>query len=219
MDAYPYTTPAGYGDTYFCYAFDSDNTINPAAPALTPGNNYYNQRIVISDGDFILRWWKGLDILGNIAQQLQIRDHLQNQFFSDLLSANITLTPNPSLMSSYMDTGWAVLPEKWYPDSGYIGFDLLGVQPNGARNTGQIAFHGVRRRKGINSDPVPSLYPWYEKPFSFQVTFTVPAGWSNASGGYLVTLPITDYDFELRRIDGFGGSAGVAATLEIVFVG
>ena len=209
MDCYPYTTPPGYGDTFYIYAFDSDNTINPSVPALTPGNNYYNQRIVISDGAFIARWWKGLDTLGNIAQSLQIRDHLQNQWFSNLLSSNLSTS---NLMPPYMSTGWPVLPEKWYPDSGYIGFDLIGVQPNGAQVCGQLAFGGVRRRKGWRNDPVPSLYAWYEKEYQYQVTFTVPAGWSNKSGGYLVSLPITDFDFELRRIDGFGGNAGIAAT-------
>ena len=109
MDCYPYTTPPGYGDTFYIYAFDSDNTINPSVPALTPGNNYYNQRIVISDGAFIARWWKGLDTLGNIAQSLQIRDHLQNQWFSNLLSSNLSTS---NLMPPYMSTGWPVLPEK-----------------------------------------------------------------------------------------------------------
>lgn len=211
MDAYPYHTPPGYGDTFYIYAFDAD----ASGANLAQGGNFYNQRIVISDGAFLARWWKGLDTLGNIAAQLQIRDHLQNQYFSDLLNANLAAN---NIMRPFMNTGWGICPEKWYPDSGYIGFDLLNVQPN-ATQPAQLAFGGVRRRKGLRSDPQPSVYSSYDKEFQFQVTFTIPMGWSNTSGGFLVTVPVTDYDFELRRIDGFGGSSGVAATLNIAFIG
>lgn len=207
MDLYPYRTPPGYGDTFFVYAFDGD--------ALTSGNNYYNQRIVISDGDFIARWWKGVDSLGNISQKIQIRDHLSNQYFGDFISPNVTPA---SLMNPFMDTGWPILPEKWYPDSGYIGFDLQGALPIAAQ-VGQLAFGGVRRRKGYRNDPQPSVYPWKEESFCIPVSFTLPIGWSNSSGGFLVTQEIPDYDFELRRIDGFSGLSGIAATLVIAFVG
>jgi hypothetical protein len=121
MEDYTYTTPQGYGDTFYVYAYDTDTS------GFTPGTDALNQRIIISDGEFVVRWWRGVDQLGNAARSVQIRDRLQNRYFSDTLN----LEPaTGSLMNAYMNTGWPVCPEKWYPDSGYIGFDLFTIQPN-----------------------------------------------------------------------------------------
>lgn len=199
MEDYTYEGVPGFGDTFFIYAFDGD--------LLTSGVSYNNLRVQINDGDFVLRSWKGVDSLGNIATGIQLRDKLQNQFFSSAISP-FTASPS-SQLARYMRTGWPVLPEKVYPENGYIGFDLVSALPNTSQ-VGQLAFFGVRRRRNIQNDPVPSPYRYYEKPFSFPVSFSVPTGWSNKSGGYLVVLPITDYDFELRRIDGIGGTATFA---------
>jgi hypothetical protein len=193
MENYNYRTPPGYGDTFFVYAFDAD----ASGANLTPGLNYFNQRIVISDGSFLSRWWRGVDQYGNVSNSIQIRDRLSTPFFSDLLSPASVL----GNAQDYQNSGWGIVPEVHYPDSGYIGFDLVGVLPNAAL-PGQLAFHGVRRRKGIQNDPVPSLYPYYEKPYQYQVSPTLPIGWSNSSGGYLATQVIDEFDFELRRIDG-----------------
>ena len=208
MEQYDYQAPPGYGDTFFVYAFDSN-----VLPLLVSGQNYYNQRVGIADGDFVLRWWRGTDLYANIAQGIQIRDRLQTPFFSD----NLTTFPStPNLMGQYMATGWPVCPEKWYPDQGYIGFDLLSALPNATPNTsgiGQLAFYGVRRRKGFRSDPQIYTMPSYMKEYQIQTTFTLPVGWSSASGGYLVTVPIQDYDFEMRRVDGFNNSGSTHASL------
>lgn len=200
MEDYTYHTPPGYGDTFFIYAFDGD--------ALTPGSSPQNLKLQINDGDFVARAWKGVDQLGNIAQGIQIRDYLQNRYFS----SQITPALAGGLMTPYMGTGWPILSEKVYPDSGYIGFDLFNVLPDPTR-VGQLAFMGVRRRKGYKNDPQPSSFPFYEKPFQLQTTFTIPGAWSRSSGGFLVTVPVPDFDFELRRIDGFGGGTGVKAHL------
>lgn len=192
MENYEYKTPPGYGDTFFVYAFDGD--------ALTPGSSPQNLKLQINDGDFVARWWRGVDQLGNISQGIQIRDALQNAYFFAPVNPAQTLN---NILNPYMNTGWPIMPENIYPDSGYIGFDLFKALPNAAQ-VGQLAFHGVRRRKGFRNDPQPSLFPFYEKPFQIQSSFIVPAGWSSSKGGFLVTVPIPDYDFELRRIDGVG---------------
>lgn len=197
MEDYTYSTPQGYGDTFYVYAYDSN--ILP----LVSGQNYFNQRVVISDGDFVLRWWKGCDLYSNISQGIQIRDKLQNQFFSDTINP---FSQAPNLMGPYMSTGWPVCPEKWYPDQGYIGFDLFSALPNVSPNTsaiGQLAFYGVRRRKGFKNDPQVYTSPAYEKEYQTTVTVKIPAGFSSTSGGLLTTVNVTDFEFEMRRIDGF----------------
>lgn len=205
MEAYDYQTPEGYGDTYYVYAFDVD----ASGANLTPGSQGYNQRVGINDGAFLMRWWTGAGTYGNAAQGIQLRDRLQNDLFSYIMVQN-ALTVG-SIMNPYMNSGWPVVPEVFYPESGYIGIDINDALPNAAL-PGQLAFHGVRRRKGIQSDPVSSPYAYYEKPYQYQVTATIPGLWSSASGGVLITIPITDFDFELRRLDGFG-----AATASLVY--
>ena len=209
MEDYTYTTPPGYGDTFYVYAYDS--TTIP----LVSGSTYNNLRILINDGDFIARWWRGCDLYANISQGIQIRDYLQNPYWSANLQPFLQPSNQQSLLAS---TGWAILPEKWYPDSGYIGFDLISALPNITPNVsgiGQLAFYGVRRRKGLLNDPQVYTYPSYEKVFDLQTTVTLPTGFSSASGGYLTALEVPDYDFECRRVDGFGGSTGIAATLSL----
>ena len=196
MEVYDYITPPGYGDTFYIYAFDAD----ASGENLTPGSNAFNRRVNIVNGDFVLRWFKGVDPLGNAGQQIQLYDWLQTPFFSNPISPGLIAA---NLMLNYMGTGWPVLPEKSFPVNGYIGFDLYSVLP-AASLPGQLAFGGVRRRKGYTNDPQPSAFRYYEKPYQIRAQFTVPAGWSSASGGFQVDVPVTDYEFELRRIDGYG---------------
>ena len=202
MEAYDYITPEGYGDTFYVYAFDCDSS----GANLTPGSNAFNQRINIVDGDFVVRWFKGIDPLGNAANGIMLRDALQTPWFSNPITPASPSTG--SLMDNLLGTGWPVLPEKLYPLNGYIGFDLYTVLPNAAQ-VGQLAFHGVRRRKGYVSDPQPSAFKYYEKPYQIEVDFSIPSGWSNTSGGFRVNQAVTDYDFEMRRIDAYGVIPGL----------
>ena len=210
MEVYDYRTPKGFGDTFFVYAFDVDGS----GANIPAGSNAYNQRIIISDGEFIVRWWRGADQYGNAANGVQIRDRLQTPWFSD------TLSPNSALGNAqdYQNTGFAVMPEVKYPESGYIGFDIIGALPNAAL-PGQLAFYGVRRRRGLQNDPMKSPYKYYEKPYQYQVTVEIPAGWSSASGGLLTTQVIEDFDFELRRIDGYDTAMPLTASLVYACVG
>ena len=187
---YSYPTPPGYGDTFYIYAFDTD--------LLAAGSDVLNQHLSISDGSFLARWWTGVSALGNAAAGVQIRDRLQNNFFSE----PITPYAAGSSIQDLMGTGWGIVPEVFYPENGYIGLDFYGIRPTPLK-PGQIAFGGVRRRQGFHNDPFPSSYPWYEEVYSYQADFTIPAGWSASSGGFLVSIPITQFDFELRRIDGY----------------
>lgn len=71
----------------------------------------------------------------------------------------------------------------------------------------QLAFYGVRRLKaGVSaSDPAPSPFKYYEKPFEIPYSFTLANVYNPAVG--LLAQPMTkqqivinNYDFELRQI-------------------
>jgi len=66
-----YRTPPGYGDTFYCYAYNGE--------LLTNGQDAINQKIEVNDGDFVARYWSGLD---TIATSIQIRDRISNPYFS-----------------------------------------------------------------------------------------------------------------------------------------
>lgn len=190
MDSpYDYKTPPGYGDTFFMLAYDGG--------ALTDGQDAYNQKVSVNNGDFILRYWSGLE---TIATSIQLRDRIQNPFSSSSVN-----------LSGYQ-TGVPVIPEKQYPDSGYIGFDLFNIAQTviGARGgttlyASQLVFAGVRRRRGIQGDPMESrIGPYYEKPFSINYDLTINDYGLDANG--VVVAPVLnlayvpDYDFVLKLI-------------------
>lgn len=199
-DPYTYHTPEGYGDTFFIYAFDADS--------LTNGTTVINQRIPILDGDFIVRYVSGLD---TVASGIQIRDRLSNPWFG---GNNANGAASLFALLGGFGSGWPVLPEKQYPQDGYISFDLSGVAKKAIGVEGgvttfasQLCFYGVRRRKGTQSDPTPSAFPYYEKQFtlkqpidtSFQITNFATVG-GVLQGGTLQVVFVPDYDFVLHGI-------------------
>jgi hypothetical protein len=185
-----YVTPAGFGDTFYVYAFDADS--------LTNGQDAYNQRVVIADGQFVMRQWAGLY---SCASGIQIRNRLQNPLNSGSKGATM----------SGFKTGTPVIPEVWYPGSGYIGFDLFNVNRTVIGTDGgntiygaQLAFAGVRRRAGVASDPMESRYKYYEKPYSYRFDLSINQ-YASVSGvstsPQLNQLYVDDqYDFVLQRI-------------------
>lgn len=185
-----YVVPAGFGDTFFIYAFDADG--------LTNGQDVYNQRVQVVDGAFVMRQWMGLN---NVATAIQIRNRLQTPFNGGARGANY---------SQYL-TGVPMIPEEWYPEVGYIGFDLfnvnktvIGVDGPNTIFASQLAFAGVRRRQGVASDPMESRYKYYEKPYSYRFDLTIN---QYASTGGVLSQPVFNqlviddqYDFVLQRI-------------------
>lgn len=186
---YEYRTPHGYGDTFFVIAYNGGD--------LTDGQDAYNQKVNIENGDFVLRYWSGLE---TIATSIQLRDRIQNPFFSAA-----------ALLSGF-SSGVPVLPEKVYPESGYIGFDLLGVNQRQVGASGgvtlyssQLCFFGVRRRKGVQGDPMLSkIGPYYEKPYLIQYPLQVTNYGLDTNGvaqpAVLNLCYVPDYDFVLKKI-------------------
>jgi hypothetical protein len=191
-----YTTPDGYGDYYFCYVY------NPAANGLVSGESYSYLPIEIQDDIFILRAWGGAESCLSTAStvstwgKIQLYD-AQTRLFFDL----------PVSVFSPFSTGTAVLPEKEFPANSALRFDLsntsLSQDSTSTVPTSQLAFHGVRRAKGRASDPTPSPYPYREQDFTIPFTAQLvnPATASGPGAPTQFTVPIQDYDFELRRIE------------------
>lgn len=195
MSLYQYYPPPGYGDTFFQYVFDAQN----ASPALVNGNTYFQQGIPVLDGSFLVRHWSGLP---TIATQLQIYDWLRRQFAASPMNLGAGTGQYGQMV---------VLPEVEYPDSGNIRFDLTNVaQDSAGVDTGttiyrsQLIFSGVRRRAGAVSDPMPSSYKYYEKPFSYPFTLAIDR-YATSNGVFnapqQMKIPVDDYDFELRRVE------------------
>jgi len=99
------------------------------------------------------------------------------------------------------------LPEVKYPNGGNIRFDLTNVtQALAAAGLAksQLVFSGVRRRPSDISDPAPSSYKYYEKSFSYPYTLSINN--YGIVGGVVqphtqFLIPVTEYDFELRRVE------------------
>lgn len=208
---YEYITPSGYADTFFVYVVNGEDL------GLVNGNNYALLGLTVQDTDFVCRIWSGGVQLVNLASgTVQMYDSARNSWFQQ-----------PILQGNF-PPAMAVLPEKIYLVNSNFRFDLtdvsLRVNTNGTASVyaDQIAWYGVKRAPGVVSDPAPSTYKYYEKPFSYPYIITIQNyGPSDSLGNPIAGLAVptqyiilvTDYDFELRRIlmintaSGTGGPA------------
>lgn len=183
-------TPPGMGDTFFQYVFDAQGA------GLVDGTTRNQLGVQVDDGDFILRYWSGLP---TIADRLQIYDWLGRRFASDAMFLGAASNAGYGQM--------VVSPEVKYPHGGNIRFDLTNITQALAADgldASQLVFSGVRRRVGAVSDPAPSNYKYYEKPFSYPHTLSINN--YGIVGGIVqpqvqFIIPVTEYDFELRRVE------------------
>src|SRR6202789_3033104 len=218
---YDYNTPAGYGDSFFVYAFQGED-VN-----LQNGGNYALQQINILDADFVCRLWSGAQLLvltGATAPSasdvtIQVYDTVKNSWFW-----------LPILSAGLFPPSFAVLPEKGYMVPRAFPFTLtnvlLAVNTNGVNSVyaDQMAFYGVRRQLNGKQDPGASTYDYYEEEYAYEITVeisdygpTVPA--TGLAVGNTYTIPITDYDFELRRLIYSTALAGTPAALTVIIFG
>lgn len=196
---YDYTqTPPGYGDTFFMFAYNGDSLTNGTSPSLVA--------LPITNGDFICRYWSGLE---SIADGIQLYDAVQRRWFGDVVNWGAT---------SGFATGCVVLPERRYPNQSYIRFDLSNVTKATVGTDGaltiyrsQLVFAGVKRRANHYSDPEPSPYPFREREIVLGQngqpgTFLLSINKYASTNGVLnppdqYSIPVLDYDFELRRVE------------------
>lgn len=192
---YHYKTPIGYEDTFFQYVYDPQTLIT----VPQTGTTQMNVGVKVSDGDFYFRFWSGIN---TIADQLQIYDILKRQYASA-----------PMLLGKASNAGYGqmvVLPEVLYPYNADIRFDLYNYNPtivgmDGALKiyASQMVFSGVRRKPAaiLRSEPTNRY-----KEVRFSYTHTLTINRYASTGGVLnqpqrIMIPITQYDFELRRIE------------------
>lgn len=187
---YSYTVPGGVGDTFFQYVFDAQGS------SLTNGQDYNQLGVPVVDGDFMFRYWTGLPTL---ADSLIIYDWLGRRGSADAMFLGAGSLAGYGQM--------VVLPEIKYPENGNIRFDLRNVTQALATDglyKSQLVFTGVRRRVGGISDPAPSSYRYREERFSYPYTLSINN--YGIVGGVIqppvqIIIPITEYDFELRRCE------------------
>lgn len=200
-EIYHYPVPQGYGDTFFVYAYDG------GAQPLVNGQSYQGLSIPILDGDFVVRYTTGFETIGT---GFQVYDSLLRQTSSDFMN----------LGAGYLPTGILAVPERVYPVTNLIRFDVRNAAPVTAGVIGgttiyksQLLFYGVRRRAAHYSDPEPSPYNYYEKDYevgkenSAIATYPVVINQFAATAGGVINQPqvemiaIRDFDFELRRVE------------------
>lgn len=193
---YDYIIPAGYGDTFFQYVFDTQGQ------GLVNGQDSIGQLGVnVLDGSFVGRYFSGVN---TITHKLQYYDWLKRKFFSEPAQLGVG---SPALFYGNK----VILPEVEWPDSGRINFDLYTIaQTSQGTDSGttilasQLVWSGVRRRPNVVSDPAPSGYKFYEKDFSYPFTLSVNnyATTNGVFNPYIqYTIPVNDFDFELRRVE------------------
>lgn len=183
MAQYDYATPAGDGDIFYQYAYN--------AGGLTDGNSYSQLQIPVDNYDFIARLWAGWETVIDLPSNggsIQAYDGITRSY------ANV-----PMALGNF-SSGQVILPEKIYRVNSAIKFDLNKVlrQNNSGTFASQLVWSGVRRIPGWASDPAPSPVNFKRVRQYYPYTLTVQQA---PVAPTLQTIPITDYDFELERVE------------------
>lgn len=198
--SYLYSPPEGYYDLPMLWPF--------SANGLTLNANYLNQQVPVyaGYGDFILRRIVGLDRVLNDGRRGTVLTVGQFQF-RDSQGRSLEEVPQ------YVGTGGpgglennaaqlAIVPELLYRENTAIRFDLYNLapafDPNGTTNfSAQLAFHGVRRMRGVS--PYVAGYRYRPKTYWFVGQLTLPAQTSPLTTT-TVGFPIVNYDFEFWEL-------------------
>lgn len=181
--AYDYLVPGNNGDTFYQYVYNADD--------LTNGTSYSRREIDIRNFDFICRHWAGwetvIDTPAN-SGSIQCYDDIGREWAA-----------SPMALGGFAN-GQAVVPEKRYRVNGRIQFDLNKVAKlaSGGQTAAQLVFTGVRRMPGVASDPQPSIFKFKRVDFHYQYALTVQQAQVAPKQH---TIPITNYDFELERVE------------------
>lgn len=202
-----YVTPTGKIDLPYFYIYDGTG--------LTDGTDKQNLALTIDhDSDFVLRRICGQKTLlnTNSTGKFQVRDKSSLQYFQSPIRLGL-LADGVNFSSS-----WPVLPEKVYPASSQISFDLFGINRSFRADTPNIyrsylGFHGVRRFNRGALWVHQTDYQYHSLPYTYQFGLNIDwAHWTDGVNG-IPTAPRTFYvqiletDFELCAI-GVTGADG-----------
>lgn len=216
-----YYTPDDAVDFPYYYTYAG---VSAQGTALTNGLNYLNRSKRIQfDSDFVLRAIIGAPTIVNSASGgIQLYNYSQSAAFAS------PIVPMPNQ--------YAIVPEKIYPRSTDLKFDLIKIAL-ATRACGELpipvsllAFQGVKRYwpKQPNYPPgAPALIvpadeaSFIRKPYSY--SFGLSLNWFyyvTATAGLLSALrtfniPIQDYDFELHYIEVINVATGAVLTTDL----
>jgi hypothetical protein len=204
-----YSTPRGYQDFPFIWAFDGTTLIKAGVVA---GFDSLNNSIYILGGwgDFIMRRCVGLStVLNSGIGSFLIRDSQKRPLASD-----------PTITPPILDDDFMFPNELFYPETSIIGFDLFncnifstGISPEPPEEifTSQIVFQGVRRLP--YAGPVrDDSCDWDERSFCYvlkgtitalgPISFSPPNPPTPLPGNpdLILTQQINDYDFDLYQV-------------------
>jgi hypothetical protein len=195
-----YVTPPGKVDLPYFYIYD--------ATGLTDATDKQNVILTVDyDSEFILRRICGLRTVLNtdITGKYQVRDKSGLQFFQSPIRLGVL--QNGTTASST----WPVMPEKLYPQSSQISFDLFGVQRKFNPDTPNIyysflGFHGIRRFNQGALWVHQTNYDYHSLPYTYQFGLNIDWGhWTDGVNG-IATPPrvfyvqVLETDFELCAI-------------------
>lgn len=183
MAQFDYAVPEGRGDIFYSYVYD--------AGSLTNGNSYSQLEIPVDNYDFIARRWAGWE---------SVIDTFANGGLIQAYDGIVRSYANVPMALSTWKTGQVLLPEKLYRVNSAIRFDLMKVlkAANSGTFASQLVWTGVRRIPGWGSDPAPSPFNFKRVRQYYPFTLTVQQAPVAPTSQ---TIPITDYDFELERIE------------------
>lgn len=198
-----YRTPAGFADVPYCYLYD--------ASALADGSNNKNLSLIVDqDTDFVLRRIVGANLCvnSNATGSFQVFDKSRLQFFQSAIRPGSM----PASLGGGVSGSWPVMPERLYPASSQIGFDLNGVLRNFTADNpnifnSQLGFWGVRRFNKQALYVHNTDYAYHELPHTYQSGLFINWGhWTDASGAGIANNPrkffiqVLETDFELCSI-------------------
>ncbi len=193
---YEYVTPPGQGDVWFQYVLDAQSL------GLVDARDYLqSQGVIVTDGAFMLRHWAGIKTM---ADRLNIYDQDSRRMYAQAAWLGTNANGIPFGQS-------VVAPEWAYRVNSKIKVDLINVQQtligtDSGTNiyASQLVFSGVRRIPLAVSDPIPSAYKYYEKPYQIPYALSI-ANYATTGGVFnpsiQIQIPVLDFDFELRRIE------------------
>ncbi len=178
----PYRTPAGCHDEPFIYLFDGN--------ALENGLDYVNRLAVKLDSDaqFILRRIAGVSSVG------------ERFTYRNPGTPSYVWSPAVSTLGQQADI--SVVPEKIYPASGQIRFDLYSVAKAVALSGGTdylayIAFQGAKR---FPYEKEQERCPYRLRSFEYRLQIPAVTWTRGQYRRFSVQIDATG-DFELDRID------------------
>ncbi len=176
-----YTPPTGYIDQPFFWCFDTDTITDATSPQ--------NIAINLPGGfDFLLRRVTGMDsVLNPTTGQFMFR-----------MGNKVRNYANSPLDICQFLTDFMLGCECTYPETGAISFDLFNTLKaslstlDGDIDYGQIAFQGVRRRKGTDSTLPGRKFRRVPQTLKFPINLN----WSHFS-----TQPTRKFSFVIDNFD------------------